>query len=161
MVQNGLLLLGRKKNQPESKESMQILANIPLANKTETTAKWQRKGTGSQKSLGHIKSLCSPFSQKGCWATHKTSVAIFCKEKNSGQSITTPGDTCRWGVLSELENQWDKVALQIAWKLETCTKPRGESPTGPESLPPHNLFSKKLHSTPTLNPYGQTKGTSL
>jgi len=36
-----------------------------------------------------------------------------------------------------------------------------ESPTGPESLPQHNLFSKKLHSSPPLNSYGQTKEPPL
>jgi len=59
------------------------------------------------------------------------------------RKFRTTNNRTRWwflihadeGLLSELENQWDKVALQTTWKLETCTKPREESPTVPESLP--------------------------
>ena len=30
-------------------------------------------------------------------------------------------------VLKKLEEKWDKVSLQINWKLEPCTKPKDDS----------------------------------
>ena len=150
--------------------------NVVAGKKKSTKKKGQHANTGEHSISKQDQKLNGREKVQGVrrvWGTLRACTAPSVKNvverlTNIGSNIhvkrkfRTTNNRTRWWflihaderVLSELENQWDKVALQTTWKLETCTKPREESPTGPESLPEHNLFSKNstpaLPSTPTV-----------